>query len=289
MLTIKTHYSALRSQANPSKKAFTLIELLVVIAIIAILAAILFPVFGRARENARRSSCQSNLKQVGLGLLQYTQDYDEQYPAAGWSGVQSLGYGWAGDIYPYVKSKQVFACPSDAAGLIAPYNSASLQALPRISYAINASLFFNYYIANGYPAAQGKMAAFNAPSKTVMLLETASQTADMSDIDENFSSAAPGIGSPFIIYNRNYGQYDTGYLGNMSKDTQRYLISYFRTPQGRHLEGANYAFADGHVKWLKGSAVSPGYSAKTPTDAQLPGQIAAGTENNTFAATFSNM
>jgi prepilin-type N-terminal cleavage/methylation domain-containing protein len=67
--------------SSKSHSAFTLIELLVVIAIIAMLAAILFPVFGRARENARRSSCQSNLKQIGLGIMQYTQDYDERLPA----------------------------------------------------------------------------------------------------------------------------------------------------------------------------------------------------------------
>jgi prepilin-type N-terminal cleavage/methylation domain-containing protein len=77
------------------KRAFTLIELLVVIAIIAILAAILFPVFARARENARRSSCQSNLKQIGLGVLQYTQDYDETLPPAGTSTpVPKSGFGW---------------------------------------------------------------------------------------------------------------------------------------------------------------------------------------------------
>jgi prepilin-type N-terminal cleavage/methylation domain-containing protein len=105
---------------NSQKKGFTLIELLVVIAIISILAAILFPVFGRARENARRSSCQSNLKQIGLGMLQYTQDYDENYPLNG-SNVfahasESFGrdqHSWRSLIFPYVKSEQLFVCPSN--------------------------------------------------------------------------------------------------------------------------------------------------------------------------------
>ena len=117
---------------------FTLIELLVVIAIIAILAAILFPVFARARENARRSSCQSNLKQIGLGILQYAQDYDENIPAAYYNdspsgtayssahnnsghalsttdcgGIVPNGrYKWMDAIYAYVKSEQLFNCPS---------------------------------------------------------------------------------------------------------------------------------------------------------------------------------
>src|SRR5438093_9492423 len=76
------------------RSGFTLIELLVVIAIIAILAAILFPVFGRARENARRSSCQSNLKQLSLGMLQYTQDYDERFPSSSATGLQPGKAGW---------------------------------------------------------------------------------------------------------------------------------------------------------------------------------------------------
>ena len=91
------------------KTAFTLIELLVVIAIIAILAAILFPVFARARENARRSSCLSNVKQIGLGLLQYAQDYDESFPAARTTGT-SVSWRWM--IQPYLKSTQVNSCPS---------------------------------------------------------------------------------------------------------------------------------------------------------------------------------
>src|SRR5688572_15010572 len=98
---------------------FTLIELLVVIAIISILAAILFPVFGRARENARRSSCQSNLKQIGLGAAQYTQDYDETICPSRIYADTNLTYpdSSATDSYydlllPYTKNDQIFACPS---------------------------------------------------------------------------------------------------------------------------------------------------------------------------------
>ncbi|RYF44766.1 MAG: DUF1559 domain-containing protein, partial [Cytophagaceae bacterium] len=116
--------SSRRFEAVTSKKAFTLIELLVVIAIIAILAAILFPVFGRARENARRSSCQSNMKQLGLGVLQYVQDYDERYPALTRRyGVNYFNGGsvnwtyWQFQVQPYIKSGQLFSCPSNSGSL----------------------------------------------------------------------------------------------------------------------------------------------------------------------------
>ncbi len=97
-----------------TRRAFTLIELLVVIAIIAILAAILFPVFAKAREKARQSSCQSNLKQLGLALVQYVQDYDQRYPYAYWTqatGWQPPGLYWA-QLTPYIKNTQVWVCPS---------------------------------------------------------------------------------------------------------------------------------------------------------------------------------
>ena len=113
-------------------KGFTLIELLVVIAIIAILAAILFPVFARARENARRSSCQSNLKQIGLALAQYQQDYDERTLVVD----ENNGYGWFTPVQPYIKSEQVFRCPS----LSESWTPASDR--PDSDYAING--FFTH-------------------------------------------------------------------------------------------------------------------------------------------------
>ncbi len=98
------------------RNAFTLIELLVVIAIIAILAAILFPVFAKAREKARQSSCQSNLKQLGLAFMQYKQDYDECWPSQYWntgaSRWEPFGVYWGGEVAPYIKSTQIFICPS---------------------------------------------------------------------------------------------------------------------------------------------------------------------------------
>ena len=141
-------------------KGFTLIELLVVIAIISILASILFPVFARARENARRSSCLSNMKQIGIGLEQYKQDNDSRYPGAYYynDGLTSAsGYTqWTGQIQPYVKSIQVFVCPSnkglpptnfgsasdacktDAAGVVATSAAAVVDnQVPCLSYISN--------------------------------------------------------------------------------------------------------------------------------------------------------
>jgi prepilin-type N-terminal cleavage/methylation domain-containing protein/prepilin-type processing-associated H-X9-DG protein len=101
------------------RRAFTLIEILVVIAIIALLAAIIFPVFSRARESARAISCLSNLKQIGMGLAMYSEDYAGRYPIAGgeisWDAVDSsTGNGpWMQQMQSYLKNRQVFHCPSD--------------------------------------------------------------------------------------------------------------------------------------------------------------------------------
>jgi prepilin-type N-terminal cleavage/methylation domain-containing protein/prepilin-type processing-associated H-X9-DG protein len=136
------------------KSGFTLIELLVVIAIIAILASILFPVFARARENARRTSCMSNMKQIGLGIAQYTQDYDEKYPYM-YSGV---GY-WPGLIMPYVKSAQVFDCPSNSR-----YQFDGSPGTWKLSYGYSSTLFELIGTGNNGPS----LSSFNKPSETVL-------------------------------------------------------------------------------------------------------------------------
>src|SRR4028119_299121 len=101
---IEATHSASKMLRRPTHRGFTLIELLVVIGIIAILAAILFPVFARARENARRSSCQSNLKQIGLGMLQYAQDYDEKFMPFRDPNNANSPFVWPNIIQPYTKS-----------------------------------------------------------------------------------------------------------------------------------------------------------------------------------------
>ena len=216
--------------------AFTLIELLVVIAIIAILAAILFPVFARARENARRASCQSNLKQIGLGVMQYAQDYDERYPASRWngSGDDNLNnaYSWRRVTFPYTKSAQLFSCPSNIYNARPSDDSGAsrMAVLPAgspvftCSYAINGSDGYGNIpgspisnVLNSDGAYGGaRLAAVNNPAQTVFVGEY-----EWLDTWINW-----GDGNATNV-NAN-GLYFRGHLGN-----------------------SNFLFADGHVKAMK--------------------------------------
>jgi len=147
------------------RRGFTLIELLVVIAIIAILAAILFPVFARAREKARQTSCLSNLKQIALGQLMYVQDYDERTHK--WHGYWDTGQVptaadpyWYTLLEPYLKNQQILLCPSAGDKALDPGGS------PANTY------LCTYAVSNGWP--NQALAAFDTPACTVMMCETQS-------------------------------------------------------------------------------------------------------------------
>ena len=257
--------SSIRSRKGFTS-GFTLIELLVVIAIIAILAAILFPVFQKVRENARRASCQSDLKQLGLAFIQYSQDADEQYPA----GVTPLGYGvgWGGEIYPYVKSTGVYKCPDDSTTSRAGNRGTTLYP---ISYFYNGAV--PYYT-------KGALSQMNAPASTILLSEAVGNVGDIVDPDEGFaaptsnttfSGAATGLGPIAGVDNTNTftAFHATGYQNGIVLPIDKNW--YDNKPLGRHTDNSDYLMADGHVKWLRAMNVSPGNIPGNATDNQTTG------------------
>jgi prepilin-type N-terminal cleavage/methylation domain-containing protein/prepilin-type processing-associated H-X9-DG protein len=236
------------------KKAFTLIELLVVIAIIAILSAILFPVFARARENARRASCLSNLKQLALGFMQYTQDYDEKYPIYSSGSTARLPYGWADMIQPYVKSEQILHCPSDTS----TYANPSPITRGYTSYAYNLSFGFD----NVTSSAKGmSIATLSQSSLTVLLVDEGGDGG--ASINDGAAHWSAGAGSFSTASTRSPGK--AIFLGKVTQ----------------HLNGTNYAFADGHVKWL--ATTAPYYSSSVynwwTTVANTPASVGSPTFN----------
>ncbi|MCE5238864.1 DUF1559 domain-containing protein [bacterium] len=208
----------------PTRRGFTLIELLVVIAIIAILAAILFPVFAKAREKARQTSCLSNLKQLALGMLQYAQDYDETFPRRSGVGFYdaSLGtfnyhttlnvhwHGWGTCILPYVKNTQIYKCPSntfDNCGLNYGVPDAALN---------SSGTMVSYFSNNAI-----KLGQLQRPSESLMITESGGGGGDCYVLSwQYYCCAAP------------------------------------------HNGGANMALMDGHAKWARfGWGPIPGWTA----------------------------
>ncbi|MDR3708811.1 MAG: DUF1559 domain-containing protein [Capsulimonadaceae bacterium] len=256
------------------RSGFTLIELLVVIAIIAILAAILFPVFAQAREKARGTACLSNEKQIGLALMQYLQDNDEKFVNGvdGWGN----GTGWAGQLYPYVKSTKSFICPDDT------------NALDFTSYGYNS----NFAIKSGSPAPNDALncSKLNNPAKTVVFFETygANNGTGGSVVDLSLPQymwaangkcpddqyVGPGsyvgnspTGTGIVASNSPNGAgvgatlvYATGYVRGYFPSGTSVAVSLSFAPSPYHQTGANYVMADGHAKWLSATTVSAGYS-----------------------------
>ena len=254
------------------RKGFTLIELLVVIAIIAILAAILFPVFQKVRENARRSQCLSNEKQLALAILMYNQDADESYPmgnslfdtSGGWTG--SAAGNWAVSILPYIKSNGVFACPDDALGnTVDP--TASWEGL-RISYVANG--LQNISSNDGHnclglmcqgPANQTvTQAGVNSPSSVIMLAEAHSadlQKTGGGNYTAGFNNIITGI--PFYINQAPPNQ--CGVSNNKAGTCGTYPNGVDGAISAHHNGLANFAFADGHVKSMIPAKTVPNSTA----------------------------
>jgi prepilin-type N-terminal cleavage/methylation domain-containing protein/prepilin-type processing-associated H-X9-DG protein len=198
---------------HTARRGFTLIELLVVIAIIAILAAILFPVFARAREKARQTSCLSNMKQLGLALSMYVTDYDQRLPA--WRADHAAAFPypdptynqnrgpWYVTIFPYVKNIQVYDCPSTAF----KWNGRWTHAF---DYGYNRRI------------SRGHIGEMTHPAETLAFVDAWA--------DPDYGSGG-GKGWDVVQY----------YPGSSS-------IGYI---DPRHNEGANMAFCDGHAKWSR--------------------------------------
>jgi len=247
-------------------KAFTLIELLVVIAIISILASILFPVFARARENARRTSCLSNLKQIGIGIMMYTQDYDEKFPVAWrtknikfpYNDFTSSHVTWVDEIYLYINNLQVFQCPSQSFspnGGSAPamrfattpfaynYNQHKSETTDTGSAAAVGDTGFSY-LTTGTSVIATSLASVGAPAQTIIVFDGWGSMDSGAWYAKDLASLINGI-SP------------------TPSPSSLNITSYIKLAR-RHMDGMNVLFADGHTKWKNKS--TPGEWTLTDAD-----------------------
>ena len=274
------------------KRGFTLIELLVVIAIIAILAAILFPVFQKVRENARRISCLSNCKQLGLAYTQYNQDFDEKFIFCQQYG--NAGQGWAGRLYPFIKSAAVYKCPDDG-HTPAPGEYTE-------SYGHNSQLASNNHFwdwtrdANGNVTGNtgtASLANLVSPASTVLLYECPGVLYGGTAFPEPLDKAA-GVNNSANVTDPNETNSPSGvgensaYQATLTADRHG---SYTLGGNNTLVGSSNFVLADGHAKFLRcspenggqGGVVSVGYTAGDPIAPCVPPDKLGGTG---FIATF---
>jgi prepilin-type N-terminal cleavage/methylation domain-containing protein/prepilin-type processing-associated H-X9-DG protein len=269
---------------------FTLTELIVSLSVISVLAGIMLPVVTKARGKARQAVCLSNMYQLGMAIQMYQQDADDTLPSgfslrdpsqADSNGalLKSSGVGWAGLVYSYVRNDRVFVCPDDlpATGGLGPgvsyafnsnlagYGASRLEspsrsvllfeiegvpADPRLVYPDTPG----YYSAagNGVPRAVGKRLGCSDRASRTACLGMLADIAEPASENAPAAAASINVGSTLKMA--------TGYLGGQYDESSIPPMEY-ASPKGRHDDGSNYLFSDGHVKWAPGSRISPGAPA----------------------------